>query len=664
MKRHNPEAGFWYKAAAFIAATLLTPLCFLFAASSVMAYTEGWYYDSSASFQDTTRFKDVVWQCQADAVDDYYNTVGYGYEREYESYMSETKSETNYRFALYDADGTLLFDNHDEGDVFVREYSGTYSLAPIALDDSDDGETTDDPQIDTTEYASYDYTVASYVTAELTAQDEIYWAKWYFDEVRRFSNYSFTKAGLCAAAIVLLAVYLARTAGRQPDSDAITPGWQEKIPLDLYIAIDCGIGAVLCVCVAGAVAVLRGPTQVAAAVALLAVLSALVFAFFITLCTRIKLGGWWHGTIIYKLLRLAARLLGGVWYFISCIPLVGRTLLFSAAASIAILLLARYGANTALVVLLALLTLVAAAFAEQLRELQKGGAALAFGNYEARVNTKRLHGALKDHGENLNAISEGMNRAVARQLKSERMKTELITNVSHDIKTPLTSIVNYVDLLKKETDPERQSEYIEVLDRQAKRLKKLTVDLVEMSRAASGNTPCNPSARNVGELLEQAVGEYEEKFSAAGLEAVVSPVDEGLRCMADGTLMWRVLDNLLGNACKYAQGGTRVYIGAERQGDEVLFYVKNTSREKLNISPDELMERFVRGDSSRTSEGSGLGLSIASSLVELQKGKFKIEIDGDLFKAFFTVPAVCEAPVADAASKYAASSPETEQSAK
>ena len=245
---------------------------------------------------------------------------------------------------------------------------------------------------------------------------------------------------------------------------------------------------------------------------------------------------------------------------------------------------------------------------------------------------------LYDSAMQLNMIRDGIRIAVEEGIKSERTKVELITNVSHDIKTPLTSIVNYVDLLQREHTPEQEREYLAVLDRQGHKLKKLTVDLVEMSKASTGNIPCHLARRSVRELIDQTVGEYAEKLSAARLEPVVTLPDEDLYCLCDGALMWRVLDNLLSNACKYACAGTRLYIAARREGETVAFSFKNISRDALNIDPDELMERFVRGDSSRTTEGSGLGLNIAKSLVELQKGTFSIAIDGDLFKVGFVLP--------------------------
>ena len=218
------------------------------------------------------------------------------------------------------------------------------------------------------------------------------------------------------------------------------------------------------------------------------------------------------------------------------------------------------------------------------------------------------------------------------------MKTELITNVSHDLKTPLTSIVSYVDLLKKEELPEKAAEYVEVLDRQSARLKKLTEDLVEASKASTGNLHVALESVDLGEFLEQAQAEYAARLLSAELEVVVQPPAGPLLARSDGRYLWRIMDNLLGNACKYAMSGTRVYLAAERREDRAVLSVKNISRERLNISADELMERFVRGDSSRNTEGSGLGLSIAQSLAALMGGKLELTVDGDLFKAEVFLP--------------------------
>lgn len=273
-----------------------------------------------------------------------------------------------------------------------------------------------------------------------------------------------------------------------------------------------------------------------------------------------------------------------------------------------------------------------------MKDLQTAAKNIADGDLNYRVDTSKMRFDFKAHGEDLNRIGDGLSLSVDDRLKSERMKTELITNVSHDLKTPLTSIVNYVDLLKKEGLTGTAGEYVEVLDRQSARLKKLTEDLVEASKASTGNLHVTLETVNVSEFLEQAQAEYAARLVTAGLTAVMQVPEEALPARSDGRYLWRIMDNLLGNACKYALPGTRVYISAERREDMVVITVKNISREKLNISADELMERFVRGDSSRNTEGSGLGLSIAQSLAALMGGRLELTVDGDLFKAEVFLP--------------------------
>lgn len=269
----------------------------------------------------------------------------------------------------------------------------------------------------------------------------------------------------------------------------------------------------------------------------------------------------------------------------------------------------------------------------QMQKLREGTKRIVSGEINAQINTEGMFGVFKEHAEDINQVSDGIAIAVEDQMKSERFKTELITNVSHDIKTPLTSIINYVDLIKKEeiTDS-TMIEYVDVLDRQSARLKKLIEDLMEASKASTGNLEVDLEECDMGVLLTQVVGEFEDKLAASGLETVVSKPEEPVKIMADGRHIWRVLDNLMNNVCKYSQENTRVYVSLEEQGDKVQIVFKNISKTALNIPSDQLMQRFVRGDSSRHTEGSGLGLSIAQSLTELMNGTMKLDIDGDLFK--------------------------------
>ncbi len=283
-----------------------------------------------------------------------------------------------------------------------------------------------------------------------------------------------------------------------------------------------------------------------------------------------------------------------------------------------------------------------------MKELRAGGDQLAAGNLDYKVPTDRLYGEFRRHGENLNNLRQGIQHAVEEQMKSERMKTELITNVSHDIKTPLTSLVSYVDLRKKEPMPNDQArEYLNVLDRQAARLKKLTEDLVEASKASTGSLTVHFQPTDVNVLLSQSAGEYQEKLAARDLSLVLTPAEEAPWISADGQLLWRVFENLLSNAQKYAMPGTRVYLSCQATEAEVAVTFRNISATPLNISAEELMDRFVRGDAARSTEGSGLGLSIARDLTQLQHGRFDLTIDGDLFKVVLTFPR-CPQPPEDA----------------
>ena len=254
------------------------------------------------------------------------------------------------------------------------------------------------------------------------------------------------------------------------------------------------------------------------------------------------------------------------------------------------------------------------------------------GDLDTKVDDKLLLGSFEEYATHLNALADVAMEAARKQMKSERMKAELVTNVSHDIKTPLTSIINYVDLMEKAQSKEEAQEYLEVLSRQSQRLKKLIEDLMEMSKASTGNMHVELASVDVGEAINQALGEFSEKLEAAQLSPVLQLPGEPLRMVADGRLTWRVLSNLLSNAVKYAMPGTRLYIDVVAVEGQVLLSMKNISAQQLNIQADELLERFVRGDASRNTEGSGLGLNIAKSLMQLQGGDLQLLVDGDLFK--------------------------------
>ena len=422
------------------------------------------------------------------------------------------------------------------------------------------------------------------------------------------------------------------SAGHWAAHEGVHLTWLDKIPADVWLV------ALICAVFAGW-DVFYGLAFAVFCAALAPVLLLFLCAF----AAQCKAGTVLRGTLIARVLRLVWRILRavgrGLRRTIVGLPLIWKTALVTLAVFFAEML---YGYVDGVFAVMKLVEFLAILYiALNLRILQKGGEKLAAGDYSQSIDTRPLIGDFKRYGQRMNELRTGMERAVREQTRAERMKTELITNVSHDIKTPLTSIVNYVDLLQKvDVQPETAREYIAVLDRQSRRLKKLTEDLVEASKASSGalNVELQPTDVNV--LLSQIEGEYQERLAACHLTLVTQPPAPGTMIQADSRLLSRVMDNLVSNVCKYALENTRVYVTAAVRDGQAVISFKNVSRDELNISPDELMERFVRGDASRHSEGSGLGLSIARSLVQLQGGTFALSIDADLFRADIVFPLI------------------------
>ena len=498
-------------------------------------------------------------------------------------------------------------------------------------------------------YQRFDYqhvTITGYIRSPLTAKDDIYQESYYSNLLVENRHALIAVAAVSFAVCLALFVFLLCAAGHKDGVPGIHLNWVDRIPLDLYLVLAVAAGG--CIFAAG---IELTNASIAIAVFVVAVLLVfavlLIMSVFMTLATRFKSGAFWKNTIIFYILRFLARTLRaigtGISYCAVHLPLYWQAGLIFVGISLAELFVLAAFSRSAVVVIWVIAKLAEAPLlvllAVSLQKLKSGGEALAAGNLNASVDLNHMYGVLKHHGENLNSIAQGMQKAVQQQLKSERFRTDLITNVSHDIKTPLTSIINYVDLLKKQdVQPEQAKEYLAVLDRQSARLKKLTEDLVEASKASSGTLPVHLEAVDVNVLLSQVSGEYQSRFELCRLEPIVKLAPESPQILADGKLLWRVFDNLLSNICKYAMPGTRVYFTSEVLDSRVQISFKNISNYPLDITADELMERFVRGDSSRSTEGSGLGLSIAQSLTGLQKGSFDLVVDGDLFKANISFP--------------------------
>lgn len=440
-------------------------------------------------------------------------------------------------------------------------------------------------------------------------------------------------------------IFLMSASGRHQTSDKPEASFGTKIPFDLL-----AVGTLMALGFFPALIlhnIERDSVEILVVAFFMAALLAAGLGLCMSFATRVKLGSWWKNTIIYRILHFVWKCIKGIFKLIASIPLVWKT----SIAAFGIFLLDLLFVGLAddpekLIYIFVRFFLILPAIlyvAVMLRKLLNGSKDLAEGHLENQVKTSGMVLDFKQAANNLNSIGKGMSLAVEERTKSDRMKTELITNVSHDIKTPLTSIINYSDLISKEpAGSEKIAEYAEVLHRQSEKLKRLIDDLVEISKATTGNLEVNLAPCSVNELLSQAEGEYEQKMESAGLTLVSVIPEKSISIMADGRRLWRVFDNLLNNACKYALSGTRVYMSLEEQGKEAVITFKNTSRDALNISAEELMERFVRGDKSRNSgtEGNGLGLAIARSLTELQNGKLELFVDGDLFKAELRFPLI------------------------
>ncbi len=579
------------------------------------------------------------------------------------------------RYTVTDASGNVVYSDlntHDYDIVYMADYAayhwGSFDhywesdvnddpALKALVDESenvqynpaeyyDDGSSTEGYYVVQNGYPTQDYTVTAYL---LTGE---YWGEYNLlcrgiplAYALRF--WIFPIGALSFLCFLLFAVFLMCAAGRRKNSSEVIKGPLDKIPFDIHTAL------MVCIILLFGWMIVEASYDHVFAVLVIAIAGSvgyfLVLSYFMSFAVRLKCGDVIRKSVIFIVLSFIFRQIGKLFkkagYIVKRIPIIWRAVIIIIAVAFYNLAIALTydtgGAFVLWVIETVILVPAAALTAISLKKIQKGGREISRGNLSYQIDMKYMTGSLKDFSEDLNSIGEGLSKAVDERMKSERFKTELITNVSHDIKTPLTSIINYVDLIKKEQpESETMRNYVDVLDRQSSRLKKLIEDLVEASKASTGNVNVTLEKCNVGVILAQAAGEYDEKLKQNELELIMSIPDEPCAVMVDGRHLWRVMDNLMNNICKYAQSGTRVYINLERSNGKVAVIFKNISKYPLNISSDELLERFTRGDSSRSTEGSGLGLSIANSLTELQGGTMSLTVDGDLFKVSLTFDAV------------------------
>ena len=459
---------------------------------------------------------------------------------------------------------------------------------------------------------------------------------------------------------LLLAVYLCCGAGHKRGVEGIYLNWFHRLPGDVTLCAMflLGVASVAIGVELTMDAYMDAPMfiQLACIGASVAATAALCLGVLVTVCARCKAHTILRDTWTWKLCawcwKLFLMFFGWFWGLfgtmgqaVQAVPLVWKAVAACMAYAMFTFWMIgswRYYSSGMLLlwlVVTALASVYLCMWAYQWKKIRHGTQEIIGGNPDYHIDTRKMLPDLKGHADELNSLGHAISAAVDERMKSEHFKAELITNVSHDLKTPLTSIINYVDLLKKEDiDNPRAAEYIEVLDRKSQRLKKLTEDLVEASKASTGNLTVNWERLDFKQLADQALAECGERLEAQNLTVVRTLPEEPVWVEADGRHLWRVLDNLLTNCAKYALPGTRVYVDLRESGGWAVLTVKNISRDALDIPAERLMERFVRGDESRNASGSGLGLSIAQSLTELQHGRFEISIDGDLFKAVATLP--------------------------
>lgn len=486
--------------------------------------------------------------------------------------------------------------------------------------------------------------------------------------------------GVCLVLFAALAVYLCMAAGRKPGSEEIRPGGLNCIPLDIYLAavVLGAAGYVFCAAEGLGYFIQQSMLTFLSIYGYGLYAWCLLFVGFcfacaaqfktpnfywwrrsVTgLCWRIAVWCWHFGWKClgwaYKILwTVTIGLVGWAWKTIKkffswligwvrklygLLPLSWQWLVGGLLVGGCTFPGLLWDSSLLLFISFAIALAVVIYSANVYATLLEAAKRMRGGDLEIKVDEKLMIGGFKDMAQELNGLSDVVMVAAQKQMRSERMRTELITNVSHDIKTPLTSIINYVDLLQKPHSPEDAQTYLEVLSRQSNRMKRLIDDLIELSKASTGNITVNLTTMDAVETVNQALGEFTDKLEAAHLMPVFRAPKEPLYIHADGRLAWRAMSNLLSNAAKYAQPDTRLYVDMVAVDGKVCISFKNISRDSLNISADELMERFVRGEASRSQEGSGLGLNIAKSMMELQHGALELLVDGDLFKATLIFP--------------------------
>ena len=567
--------------------------------------------------------------------------------------QNQNSKKVNIIFGNIESESEII---QDVGIRYLDTLNETYYT--ISTDIETSGATASQ-QIEYQTAVAKDFEIYSSYVEEFRENSQVAVMNRILEKISPFQKYSYFIIPVSTILIILILVYLVISIGYKKGVEGIALNDFDKIPLEIIIFVAIIIGCIPFIPLEGINEDYNGIISlISTGCLVIYVLCAITLD---TTIKRIKSKTFLKSTIVGKILLWISKYIDKIcrkiksgWETITySSDLKTKVIIYCIImSSIAIfILLAFHDSGMAIILELALFGIVLYKIIKSIKnysQIEKKLKEMYEGNNSNKLKEEEFGKEFKNSVKYLNDISNGFENAVQERMKSERMKAELITNVSHDIKTPLTSIINYVDLLKQENiGNEKAKEYIGILDNKSQRLKKLTEDLVEASKVSTGNISLNLEKINIVELMNQAIGEFEDKFKKRGLETLVECKQNEINIMADSRYMYRIVENLFSNIFKYALENSRVYIDIKIIGEKrdkkypvpnvtsnqsVVIEIKNISKDKLNISAEELMQRFVRGDKSRTTEGSGLGISIAQNLTELQNGNFELKLDGDLFK--------------------------------
>lgn len=557
------------------------------------------------------------------------------------SYIEQNKDskKVNIIYGNMEADSKII---QDTGVRYLSDLNKTYYTIESIED-------TEQPKREYITAKAEDFQIFSSYTEDFYEYSQVAIMNNILDKISIFKEYCYFIIPVSTILIILILMYLIISIGYKKGEDGIVLNDFDKTPLEIIIFFAIIIGCIPFILLEGITRDYNGIISLVVTGGLVIyVLCAIILN---TTIKRIKSKTFFKSTITGKILKWICVCGGVVYHKLKIVwdtltyssdlkvKVIIKFIIISALAIFIFLVFHNSGMVVVLEFILIAVTLYKIIkFIKNCSQIERKLKEMYEEDNSNKLYEEDFGNEFKNSVRYLNNISNGFENAIQDRMKSERMKIELITNVSHDIKTPLTSIINYVDLLKKENiNNEQAKEYIEILDSKSQRLKKLTEDLVEASKVSTGNISLNLEKINVVELVKQATGEFEDKFKKRGLETIINADKNEVDIMADSRYMYRIIENLFSNVSKYALENSRVYIDIKQSkednlANDVIIEVKNISKDKLNISAEELMQRFVRGDKSRTTEGSGLGISIAQNLTELQKGKFELKLDGDLFK--------------------------------